>query len=89
MLFLLNSDYGAMKKTLKLNRFSAKFWASRHKMYITAIFMHVVLEQYKTKSTILILRLRWHWKQGMFIFVRLTVMKEKLAIVLKWSLQKY
>ena len=49
MLFLLNSDYGAMKKTLKLNRFSAKFWASRHKMYITAIFMHVVLEQYKNK----------------------------------------
>jgi len=30
MLLLLNSDYGAMKKTLKLNRFLAKVWASRH-----------------------------------------------------------
>jgi len=30
MLFLLNSDYGAMKKTLKLNRVLAKVWSSRH-----------------------------------------------------------
>jgi len=27
---LLNSDHGAMKKTLKLNRFVARFSASRH-----------------------------------------------------------
>jgi len=27
MLFSLNSDYGAMKKPLKLNRFLAKVWA--------------------------------------------------------------
>jgi len=33
MLLLLNSDYGAMKKTLKLNRFLDKVWASRHKIY--------------------------------------------------------
>jgi len=26
MLFLLNSDHGPMKKTLKLNRFLAKVW---------------------------------------------------------------
>jgi len=26
MLLLLNSDYGAMKKSLKLNRFLAKVW---------------------------------------------------------------
>jgi len=44
MLLLLNSDYGEMKKTLKLNRLLAKVWASRHKIYVTAIFTHVVLE---------------------------------------------
>jgi len=30
MLFLLNSDYGAMKMTLKLNRFLATVSVSRH-----------------------------------------------------------
>jgi len=30
MLFLLNSDYGAMKKTLKLNRVLVKIWASTY-----------------------------------------------------------
>jgi len=30
MILLLNSDYGAMKKTLKLNRFSVKVGISRH-----------------------------------------------------------
>jgi len=30
MLLLLNSDYGAVKKTLKLNRFLPIFSASRH-----------------------------------------------------------
>ena len=50
MLFLLKSDHAAMKKTLKLNRFLAKFSASRHKMYITAIFTHVVLELCKNKN---------------------------------------
>jgi len=29
MLFLLNSDYGAMKTILKLKHFLAKVWASR------------------------------------------------------------
>jgi len=29
MLLLLNSAYDAMNKTLKLNRFVAKVWASR------------------------------------------------------------
>jgi len=41
MLLLLNSDYGAMKKTLKLNRFLAKVWTSRHKIDLNAIFTHV------------------------------------------------
>jgi len=58
MLLLLNSDYGAVKKTLKLNRFLAKVWASRHtlyQIYLTAIFTHVVLKTVqKQKSTILI-----------------------------------
>jgi len=44
MLLLLDSYYGAMKKTLKLNRFLAKICASRHKIYMTAIFTHLVLE---------------------------------------------
>ena len=30
MLLLLNSDHGALKKALKLDRFLAKFSASRH-----------------------------------------------------------
>jgi len=30
MLLLLNSDYSAIKKTVKLNRFLAKVSASRH-----------------------------------------------------------
>jgi len=50
MLLFLNSDYGAMKKTLKLNRSLAKVWASRHKIYLTAIFMHVVLKLCKNKK---------------------------------------
>jgi len=41
MLLLLNGDYGAVK-TLKLNRFLAKVWASRHKIYLNAIFTHVI-----------------------------------------------
>jgi len=35
MLLLLNNDYDAMKKILKLNRFLAKLWDSRHKIYLT------------------------------------------------------
>jgi len=35
MLLLLNSDDGAMKKTLKLNRFLAKFLAWRHIKFIS------------------------------------------------------
>jgi len=35
MLLLLNSDYGAVKKTLKLNRFLAEVWASRHTKFIS------------------------------------------------------
>jgi len=50
MLLLLHSDHGALKKTLKLNRSLAKVWASRHWMYITAIFTHVVLELCKNKN---------------------------------------
>jgi len=50
MLLLLNSDYGAVKKILKLNRFWAEIWASRHKIYITAIFTHAVLELCKNKN---------------------------------------
>jgi len=34
----------AMKKTLKLNRFLAEVSVSKHKIYVTAIFMHLVLE---------------------------------------------
>jgi len=29
------SDYGALKSTLKLNRFLAKVWASRHIKFIS------------------------------------------------------
>jgi len=35
MVFLLNSDYGAMEKTVKLNRFLAKVWASRHAKFFS------------------------------------------------------
>ena len=35
MLLLLNSDYGTMEKILKLNRFLAKVWASRHIKFIS------------------------------------------------------
>jgi len=63
MLLLQNSDYGAVKKTLKLNRFLAKVWASRHKIYLTAIFRHVLWNCAKTKIYDIDLRLRWHWKQ--------------------------
>ena len=35
-----------------------------YEMYITAIYMHVVLEQRKNKIYDIDLRLRWHWKQG-------------------------
>jgi len=35
MLLLVNSDYGAMKKSLKLNRFLAKLWDSRHAKFIS------------------------------------------------------
>jgi len=38
MLLLLNIDYGAVKMTLKLNRFLAKVWASRHMKFISAPF---------------------------------------------------
>jgi len=50
MLLLLNSYYSAMKKTLKLNRFLPKVWASRHKIYITAIFTHLVSELCNNKN---------------------------------------
>ena len=50
MLLLLNSDYGAVEKTLKLNLLFAKVWASRHKIYITAIFTQLVLELCKNKN---------------------------------------
>ena len=64
MLLLLNSDYGAMKKTFKLNRSLAKVSALRHKMYITSIFTHVVLATWKNKNLRCWFRLPWHWKQG-------------------------
>jgi len=35
-----------------------------YKMYITAIFTHVVSELCKNKINDIDLRLRWHWKQG-------------------------
>jgi len=35
-----------------------------YKMYITAIFTHVVLELCKNKNLRYWYRLRWHWKQG-------------------------
>jgi len=47
MLLLLNSDYRALKK---LNRFLSKVWASRHKIYLTAIFTYVVLKLYNNKN---------------------------------------
>ena len=42
--------YGAVKKTLKLNRFLAKVWAPRHKICITAISTHLVLELCNNKN---------------------------------------
>jgi len=33
--------------------------------------------------------LSWHWKQGWFIFVTLTVIREEFAKVLKWSLYNH
>jgi len=50
MLLLLNSDYDAMKKSLKLNRFLAKVWAPRHEIYLNAIFTQVVLHLCKNKN---------------------------------------
>jgi len=50
MLLLLSSDYSAMKKVLKLNRFLAKVWTSRHKIYIAAISTHLVLELCNNKN---------------------------------------
>jgi len=57
MLFSLNTGYGTMKKTLKLNHFLAKVWTSREKMYITAMFTHVVLLLCKNKIYHIDLRL--------------------------------
>ena len=54
----------AQWRRLKLNRFLAKIWDSRHKTYITAIFTHVVLEPCKNKNYDIDLSLRRHWKQG-------------------------
>jgi len=50
MLLLLNSEYGAMKKTLKLNRLLAKVWASRHKIYLNAILTNVIEKLCKNKN---------------------------------------
>jgi len=51
MLWLLNSDFGAMKKTLKLNPILASFSFSKtYKIYLTATFTHVFSELCKNKS---------------------------------------
>jgi len=57
MLLLLNSYYGAMKKTLNLNRFLAKVWASRYIKFISPSYSRIYCS-FRTvqqqKSTILI-----------------------------------
>jgi len=75
MLLLLNSDYGAMKRSLKLNRFLAKVWASRHIKCLTAICTHVALKLCNNKNLRYWLRLRWHWKQGYVVFATPTVIR--------------
>ena len=63
MLSLLGTDYGAMKKSLKLNRFLAKVWASRHIKFISTPYSRMQFKNCaKTKNVDL--RLRWNWKQG-------------------------
>jgi len=67
MPLLLNSDYGAMKKTLKLNRFLAIFSASRHikcRLYYRHIHAYSFRTVQKQKIYDVDLRLRWHWRQG-------------------------
>jgi len=65
MLLWLNSYYGTMEKTLKLKRFLAKIWASRHKIYITARFTHLVLELCNNKN------LRYWFKATLALETRL------------------
>jgi len=50
MLLLLNSDYGAMKKTETESIRSQIFSFKTYKIYITAIFAHVVLKLCKNKN---------------------------------------
>ena len=67
MLLLLNSDYSATKKTLKLNRFLAKVWDSRHiKCMLQPIISHIHACNFETVQKQIYdidLGLRWHWKQ--------------------------
>jgi len=60
-LLLLNSDYGAVKKTETESLLSRSFSFETYKMYITAIFTHVVglLELCKTKIYDIDLRHSW------------------------------
>jgi len=54
-LLLLNSDYGAMKKTFKLNRFSAKVWTynvSRHVMFTPYSRVLQIVQKQKSKMLI-------------------------------------
>jgi len=64
MLLLLNSDYGAMKNTLKLNRFLAKVWASRHIKFIPTPYSRKNCAKTKIYDVDLRLLIYWHWKQG-------------------------
>jgi len=42
-----------------------KLWTSRHKIYITTILTHLVLELRKNKNLRYWFKARrWHWKQG-------------------------
>jgi len=51
MLLLLNIDYGAVKKTFKLNRFLAKSLSFKtYEIYLNAISTHVVLKLCKNKN---------------------------------------
>jgi len=50
MLLLLNSDYGAMKKTETESLLSQSLSFKTYKIYLTAIFTHVVLKLYTNKN---------------------------------------
>jgi len=50
MLLFLNSDYGAMKKTETESLLSQTLRFKTYKIYVNAIFTHVILKLCKNKN---------------------------------------